>query len=76
MGSIFESPDGGHTIYQRMSGKQTRRLVSENPRPGIARRRLLWSDILIHAESDAELAYLIEQVEIYHALRYTSPHHE
>lgn len=74
MASIFESPDGGHTVYQRMSGKQRRRLISGVDRNTLAQQRLLWSDILIDAETDPALRYMIEQVEIYHALRYNNNH--
>lgn len=74
MASIFESPDGGHTVYQRMSGKQRRRLISNDDRSRLAQQRLSWADILIDAQTDPALRYMIEQVEIYHALRYNSNH--
>jgi hypothetical protein len=74
MTDIFESPDGGHTVYRRLSGQQQRRLISGVERSSLAQQRLLWSDILIHAASDPELRYMIEQIEIYHALRYNNNH--
>ena len=74
MPMIYESPDGGQTIYQRMSGKQRRRMISGTATAALAQRRLLWTEILLTAETDAELQHMIEQVEIYHALRYTNNH--
>ena len=71
---IYESPDGGQTIYQRESGRQRRRRISGTVTQALAGRRLLWAEILLTAEADAELRHMIEQVEIYHALRYTKSH--
>ena len=72
MPMIYESPDGGQTIYQRVSGKQRRRRVSGTATQTLVGRRLLWTEILLAAETDLELRHMIEQVEIYHALRYNN----
>jgi len=69
---IYESPDGGQTIYQRESGRQQRRRTGGTATQAMAGRRLLWTDILITAESDPELRRMIEQVEIYYTLRYNN----
>jgi hypothetical protein len=71
---IYESPDGGQTIYQRVSGQQGRRRISGTATQALAHRRLLWADILLAAKTDPELQHMIEQVEIYHALRYNNTH--
>ena len=71
---IYESPDGGQTIYQRESGKQRRRRISGTATAALSGRILQWAEILLAAESDPELRYMIEQVEIYHVLRYNNNH--
>jgi hypothetical protein len=69
---IYESPDGGQTIYQRELGRQRRRQISGSATQALAGRRLLWAEILLAAQTDAELQHMIQQVEIYHALRYNN----
>lgn len=71
---IYESPDGGQTIYQRELGRQWRRRISGTAKQALAGRRLRWAEILLAAEADPELQHMIEQVEIYHALRYNNNH--
>ena len=70
MDDIFESPDGGETVYARPSGGIQRRLVNKTATAGMAQRRLQWSDILLAASTDPELEHMIQQVEIYYALRH------
>jgi len=69
---IYESPDHGDTLYRWRRGSNQRELVRE----GIVRQRMLrsqlWRDIFQAAESDPELKHMIEQVEIYHALKNTT----
>ena len=72
---IFESPDRGETVYVRPSGQpqQTtiqRCLVRKTATAVMAQRRLQWSEILIAAGTDPELEHMIQQVELYYALRH------
>ena len=71
---IYESPDGGQTIYQRELGRQRRRRISGTATQALAGRRLLWAEILLAAEADSELQHMIQQVEVYYTLRYTKSH--
>ena len=61
---IYESPDGGETVYRRELQSHRRKLL---------RRTQLWYDIIQSAESDKELHSMLEQIEIYHALKHTKP---
>lgn len=66
---IYESPDGGDTIYRRRMGDPQR----EQVRAGPVQKRLLrsqtWRDILRAGESDPVLADMLDRVEVYHALK-------
>jgi hypothetical protein len=72
MSEIFESPDG-ETVYSREAGSTDRTMVREGTLHQLQRRSQLWRDIFLRARTDAELRYLIEQVEIFYRLRYTNP---
>lgn len=62
---IYESPDGGRTVYSRKSGSSVRTLVKQEDKK--SDRWVLWRDILKAAETDPALASVIEQAEIvYH----------
>lgn len=62
---IYESPDGGRTVYSRKSGQLDRTLIKHEP--NTHDRWLLWRDILKAADSDPALASVVEQAEIvYH----------
>ena len=71
---IYESPDGGQTIYQRELGRQRRRRISSTATQAMAGRRLLWADILATARTDPELQSMIQQVEVSYTLRYNNTH--
>ena len=66
---IYESPDGGDTIYRRRTGSDQRELIQTGPLHQARLRSQLWRDIFQAAESDAELQHLIDRVEIYHRLK-------
>jgi hypothetical protein len=70
---IYESPDGGDTVYSREPGSADRVVVREGTLRQMQRRSQLWRDIFLQARTDAELQRLIEQVEIFYRLRYTNP---
>lgn len=70
--TIFESPDGGKTIYSRKSGQPDRTLVYEDPEvikeKLFQQRWLEWRDILAASKDNAGLAELIEKAEVYYRL--------
>lgn len=69
---IYESPDGGHTVYRRTIGNPHRELHSEGPAAqanrALAAENQLWHNIRHAALSNPELAHLLEQVVIYYRL--------
>jgi hypothetical protein len=73
MAKIYESPDGGDTVYSREPGSVDRTVVREGTLRQMQRRSQLWRDIFLQARTDTELQHLIEQVEIFYRLRYNNP---
>ena len=69
---VYESPDRGDTVYRRRAGTNQRELVREGPLRQKMLRSQLWRDIFEAAESDPELKHMLEQVQIYHALKNTT----
>lgn len=68
---IFESPDGGETVYRREFGEQHRELISEPSAILIEAQRLFqWKNIFNKANEDSELQELINCVEVYYRLKY------
>ena len=70
---IYESPDGGDTVYRRRFGDIQRELhsVSDKKRSLIDSliKDKLWGDIHCAAQSDPVLQHMLDQVEIYHRLK-------
>ena len=70
--TIFESPDGGKTVYSRKSGETNRTLVWEDPEAKqeklFQQRWVEWRDILTASKDNQGLAELIEKVEVYYRL--------
>jgi hypothetical protein len=70
---IFESPDGGHTVYVRQMGSSDRRLYSMSARKQAELQQEkqweLWRDILAKSQQDAVLKDMLDRVEVYHALK-------
>jgi len=75
--TIFESPDGGRTVYARNPGNKERILHRQDP--NIQRelaeleQQKRWVDIFQARRTDAELDHLCEQVEIFYELRRSHP---
>jgi len=70
---IFESPDGGNTIYRREFGEQHRELVTDPSNKLIEAQRLYrWKYIFEAANTDVELLEMIERVEVYYRLKHGS----
>lgn len=70
--TIFESPDGGRTVYARNTGSSTRNMYSQSPE---LQQELVeleqqkrWVDIFQAREHNPELNRLCEQVEILYEL--------
>ncbi len=66
---IYESPDGGDTVYRRRSGSVDREMVKEGPLRKKMLRSQLWRDIFKSAESDPILQDMLDRIEIYHRLK-------
>ncbi len=70
--TIFESPDGGRTVYSRKSGSSNRTLVSKDPQLILeeeeAAKWVKWKDILREAKDNTTLTDAIERVEVLYAL--------
>ena len=66
---IYESPDGGDTVYRRRSGSVDREMIREGPLRKKMLRNQLWQDIVASAESDPVLKDMLDRIEIYHRLK-------
>ena len=65
---IYESPDGGKTVYSRKSGSSDRTLIQEDPNKHYITRWYEWRDILTLAEREPSLADAINKAEIIYVL--------
>jgi len=61
---IYESPDGGKTVYSRKSGSSARELVKVNPEDRITARWLSLKEAVIMADDDPSMDDAIKTVEI------------
>lgn len=69
---VYESPDGGNTVYAREVGSTKRRLIKENPLRSQLEKQQTWRSMLLASESDATLKHLMDQAEIYWRMKYDS----
>ncbi len=71
--TIFESPDGGKTVYVRKPGETVRHLHSVDPtwqkEQALNVRWANLKEAVYMADSDPAMNDLIEKVEIYHQLK-------
>lgn len=71
---IFESPDGGKTVYRREIGSDQRQLHSVEPELDEMLKQWadnrLWDDIVRVSKTDAALKDLVDQVKVYYKLKY------
>ena len=71
---IYESPDGGLTVYAREYGSDTRQLIKQDPsvahRNQVARRSNRLLSILKLSETDTTLRDALEQLEALYILKY------
>jgi hypothetical protein len=70
---VYESPDGGDTIYRRPMASTQRELyrISDQKSTLIddLRKSKLWGEIHRSAQSDPVLKDMLDQVEVYHTLK-------
>lgn len=66
--TVYESPDGGRTIYVRKQNQQDRTLVHKDIRATDYDRWQEWREILVASRDNPELANLIERAEVYYKL--------
>jgi hypothetical protein len=70
--TVFESPDGGRTVYARRPGDNKRELHWQDPKLQHELKELesqkRWVDIFQARRDNAELDHLCEQVEILYEL--------
>jgi hypothetical protein len=70
--TIYESPDGGRTVYARRPGSSTRQLHRQDPSLQLElaelEREKRWVDIFGARKTNPELDQLCEQVEILYEL--------
>lgn len=72
---IYESPDGGDTVYRREPSSMIRELHYQSERKQLELQKLqredLWMEIIQSVDRDPVLNNMLEQVEIYYALKNT-----
>lgn len=61
---IYESPDGGKTVYARSSLSGQRELVKVDESKVVEHRWFKWKDILLASENSPSLANAIKQAEL------------
>ena len=66
---IYESPDGGDTIYRRGPGETNRELIRESGRWSLLKQQQLWNQIHHAAGSDPVLKDMLAQIEVYYHLK-------
>ena len=71
---IYESPDGGLTVYAREHGSDTRQMIKQDPRIAqrdkVAKRSNRLLTILKLAETDDTLKDALEALETLYILKY------
>jgi len=65
---IYESPDGGHTVYRRRIGDKDKELISEDEYALDRRARIEWMEIFNRKESNPTLQAAIDRVILIHKL--------
>ena len=70
--TIYESPDGGRTVYARKAGESVRELYMRDPKLdeelAEIERKQRWQDIFEHRNTITGLKDLCEQIEILYEL--------
>jgi len=73
---VFESPDGGHTVYRRHPGKLDRELHSMDSHAqdklDTLKEDKLWGGIRRAAKTDPALKEMLDQVRVYYELKHNA----
>ena len=65
---IYESPDGGKTVYSRNSGSSDRTLIKEDTSQNYITKWYQWKEILKLAETEPSLANAINKAEMLYVI--------
>lgn len=65
---IYETPDGGKTIYSRTSGSSDRTLIQEDPNKHYITKWYEWRDVLKLAVTEPTLADAINKAEMLYVI--------
>ena len=65
---IYESPDGGKTVYSRKSGSSDRTLIKEDTSQSYITKWYEWKEILKLAETEPALANAINKAEMLYVI--------
>ena len=65
---IYESPDGGKTVYSRKSGSPDRTLIKEDTTQNYITKWYQWKEILKLAETEPSLANAINKAEMLYVI--------
>ena len=65
---IYESPDGGHTVYRRKIGETIKELVSEDEYVHNARAKREWLEIFDRKDSNPTLQAAVDRVILVYRL--------
>jgi hypothetical protein len=70
---VYESPDGGDTVYRRKTGSAARELHSKSPKKKDLieelREQSLWGEIRRAAKKDPALQEMLDKIVVYHQLK-------
>lgn len=71
---VYESPDGGRTVYRREFGSTQRELfdLSQEARAwmDLRARKELWEHIVTLGSTDPGINEMLKQIEVYYHLKY------
>jgi len=65
---IYESPDGGKTVYSRKSGSLDRIMIKEDTSQHYVTKWYEWKEILKLAETEPSLANAINKAEMLYVI--------
>jgi hypothetical protein len=65
---IYESPDGGKTVYSRKSGSSDRTMIKEDTSQHHITKWYEWKEILKLAETEPSLANAINKAEMLYVI--------
>lgn len=72
MAPIYESPDGGHSVYKRDERSLTRELVHEDAYAKKVKEKIEWNYIFEIADSNPALKKAVENVILLYRLSETN----